>query len=101
MSELQYTFDAEIWRYSGKATWYFVTVPKDISEHIKIFVERKTPGFGSIRLKAKIGSTVWKTSIFPDKKTGSYFLPIKADIRKKEALSEGIQVSVELEFDVS
>jgi len=45
-----------------------------------------------------IGKTSWMTSIFPDKKSTSYLLPIKAEIRKKEQIKENdvILFSIEL-----
>lgn len=58
-------------------------------------------GFGSVRISALIGNTSWQTSIFPDKKSGCYFLPLKADVRKKEKLIDGQTVSVKLGIDVA
>lgn len=45
-------------------------------------------GWGSLPVMATIGKTSWKTSIFPDKKSESYLLPLKAEVRKKEKIYE-------------
>jgi hypothetical protein len=88
-------FKAEVWCYPGKSAWHFVTLPHDIASEIKFFRE-KHRGFGSIRALVKVGRTSWKTSLFPDKKSGSYFLPIKAEIRKKENITNGNKIKVSL-----
>ena len=93
-----FTFKAEVWLWSGKVAWHFVTVPLKLSEDIKGFSDGPRRGFGSIRVKVTIGKTTWGTSIFPEKK-GAYLLPLKADVRKKEHLAVGdaVQVSIALQ----
>jgi hypothetical protein len=88
-------FKAEVWRYPGKSAWYFVTLPHDIASEIKFFRE-KHRGFGSIRVFVKVGKTSWKTSLFPDKKSDSYLLPIKADVRKFENITAGKNIILKL-----
>jgi hypothetical protein len=76
------------------AAWHFYIVPKKDSERIKDAYTnggnknsvRKLRGWGSIPVTVTIGKTTWKTSIFPDKRSGSYLLPLKAEVRKKEGL---------------
>lgn len=53
----------------------------------------KGPGFGSIRVKVKIGKTSWNTSLFPSKE-GSYLLAIKASVRAKEGIGENDVVKI-------
>jgi hypothetical protein len=79
----QYTFTSKVWLYPGMAGWHFTSVPKVESTAIKSSVKVKA-GFGSIPVEVKVGAQVWNTSIFPDKKSGQYLLPIKAAVRKKE-----------------
>ncbi len=94
--EQLHSFEAELWLYSSaKASWYFLTVPPENSHQIRFFAGT-TSGFGSIRVRARIGESRWATSLFPDKKSGCYFLPVKAAIRKAEAMSVGDVVAVEL-----
>lgn len=84
-----YDLQGKVWEYSGNASWVFVTLPLDESGQIKAIYGQNRRGFGSIRVKVTVGSTSWETSIFPDKKSGCYFLPLKADVRKKESIKPG------------
>jgi hypothetical protein len=97
---MEISFSSAIWRWQGDApaAWHFVTLPEEVGAQVK-FVIGKRKGFGMVRLKATIGKTSWKTSIFPDKKSGSFLLPVKADVRKSEKLVEGQSVKVTLLLD--
>ncbi len=88
-----FTLKAKIWLWQGKAAWHFITIPAGLSADIKGFDEMPRRGFGSVPVKVTIGSTTWKTSIFPQKK-GTYILPLKADVRKKEGVAEGDAVQI-------
>ncbi|WP_343562511.1 DUF1905 domain-containing protein [Kiloniella sp. b19] len=95
MMDLDFHFEAELWLYSGKASWYFVTVPNETSEQIRMFQPGRR-GFGSVRVRVSIGETNWKTSLFPDRASGCFFLPVKADVRKKEKLGVGDRLAIEI-----
>jgi len=89
-------FEAELWRVdTAKAPWHFVTVPPEISHQIR-FYAGKTNSFGSIRVRVCIGNSEWATSLFPDTKSGCYFLPVKAVIRRAESLAAGDRITVDL-----
>lgn len=94
--DIDFTFTAELWEYKGKGAWHFATLPPDESAQIKFFHPRKM-GWGSVRVKVRIGNTEWTTSVFPDSKTGAYVLPVKADVRKKEKIVAGDNVKIKLE----
>ena len=81
-----YKFTSEVWLYPGMAGWHFISLPKNQSEAIKKKFGANARGWGSLRVSVTIGKTTWKTSIFPDKKSGTYLLPLKADVRKKEGI---------------
>ena len=85
------------WR-SGKpgTTWHFLTIDGQISAEIRYAALGRTGGFGSIRVEARIGGTVWNTSIFPQRESGGFILPVKAAVRKAEGIGEGDEVLVEL-----
>lgn len=91
-------FTGTIWFWRGPAPWYFVTVPPPQSLELKDISGLVTYGWGMIPVSARIGETVWTTSLFP--KDDQYILPIKADIRKAERLEEGDVVTVRLEVRV-
>ncbi len=86
----------QVWRYHGPAAWYFVTLPAKQSKQIKFHAADQQSAWGSVRVKAKIGKTSWKTSLFPDSKAAAYLLPIKADVRRKEKLEAGSDVNITL-----
>lgn len=92
-------FSGELWVYSTEKTaWHFVSLPRELAHQINFFHPRQPhqPGFGSIRVGVTIGGSEWQTSIFPDKKSQSYFLPIKAEVRARERLTVGDKVEVVL-----
>jgi hypothetical protein len=49
-----------------------------------------------VRVEVCIGSSRWRTSIFPDSKRRTYVLPIKKPIRTAEGLSAGSTATIEL-----
>lgn len=91
-----FAFRAPLWKYSAAAAWYFVTLPRGIADQIRPQAPRV--GFGSVRVQVTVGNTAWKTSVFPDKNSGSYLLPIKAAVRKAEGLQDGVAVDVFMEL---
>ncbi len=98
MITLDFEFSAVLWEYIGNGSWHFLTVPKHISADIKAFTRDSSHGFRTLRTSVLIGETKWLTSLFPDKKSGCYFLPIKASIRKSENLRKGEDVFVKFEI---
>jgi hypothetical protein len=104
-----FNFTAKVWLYpTSKAAWHFASIPKKIGAEIKFLialskaplspVKVKKAAWGSVKVLAKIGNSEWETSIFPDKNTGSYILPLKAEIRKNENIKEGKNVKIFLEI---
>lgn len=91
-------FEAEIRRYPGNAAWHFITVPIEISEEIRARTDGNRRGFGSVRVAVEIGSSRWDTSVFPEKLTGCYFLPVKKPVRRAEQLEDGDTAQVVLEL---
>ena len=96
----EYKIDTVVWLYPGMAGWHFVTIPEDVSTDIKKQFGDLKRGWGSLPVKASIGKTTWETSIFPDKETKVYLLPLKADIRKKERVFVDNKVTLILEIKI-
>ncbi|MEJ2459647.1 MAG: DUF1905 domain-containing protein [Novosphingobium sp.] len=61
-------------------------------------LEGTARGFGSLKVKARIGDTAFATSLFPSKSDGSWLLPVKAAVRKTEDLADGDDLEVFLEI---
>lgn len=91
---MEIEFTGKIWYWRGPAPWYFVTVPADQSDALRVISGVVTYGWGMIPVSARIGGTVWKTSLYP--KDGGYIVPIKAGVRKVERLAEGDEVVIRL-----
>jgi hypothetical protein len=89
---------ATVWQYPGAGGWHFLTLPQEESEIIKEAFGALKQGWGSLPVTVTIGQTVWKTSIFPDSKTGSYLLPLKAEVRKKEKIGIGDTITFSIEI---
>ncbi len=96
MSNGVYAVRARVWRYQGSAAWYFARVPRRASMQIRMARDAPRSAWGSIRVTARIGSTVWKTSLFPDSKSGCYLLPLKADVRRREGIEADATIRVTL-----
>lgn len=92
-----FPFRAAMWLYQGKGAWHFVTLPVDVGAEIRARTAMNRRGWGSVRVSVTIGGSTWQTSIFPDKTSGSYLLPLKETIRSAEHLRVGEQVDVSLD----
>lgn len=90
----------KVWLYPGTTPWHFVSVPKKESEKIKKKFGASARGFGSLPVTITLGKTKWKTSIFPEKRSGEYILPLKAMVRKKEDIMNGDTITFLLEIIV-
>jgi hypothetical protein len=91
-----YTVETRIWRYQGAAAWYFAKLSAEQSADIKARFGAPARGWGSIRVRVRIGKTEWSTSLFPDRKSGTYLFAIKADVRKAENLSDGSHITAQV-----
>jgi hypothetical protein len=93
-----YRTRAKLWRWSGgKASWFFITLPAEVSKKIRLVdAGPRRVGFGSLRVEATIGDSVWQTSIFPSSGLNAYILPVKAAVRKAEKMVEGKSVNVQI-----
>lgn len=90
---LEFSGPLRFWR--GPAPWYFVTVPAQPSGTLKAASGLVTYGWGMIPVRAQVGGTEWKTSLFP--KGGLYVLPVRASVRQAEGIGEGDLVTVQLD----
>ncbi len=93
-----YKIRASVWRYEGFGGWHFVNIPAKQSTMIRALYSVAARPFGSIPVLVTIGKTEWKTSLFPDKKSNSYLLAIKADVRKKENIENGDTIAVKVQI---
>lgn len=102
-----HTVTAKLWIWSSDkapASWHFLTIEGEAAEaiHTLALMRRlesgRRRGWGAMKVSATIGDTQWETSIFPEKGSGGWLLPVKAAVRKAEGLVAGdsVEVSVKL-----
>ncbi|WP_022800901.1 DUF1905 domain-containing protein [Deinococcus ficus] len=91
-SRLQFTGD--LWQWRGPAPHYFVRVPDDLCPFLKDAAALVTYGWGMIPVTVGIGAAEYDTSLFP--KEGGYLVPVRADVRQAQALTEDQPVQVTL-----
>ena len=92
----RFTFTAEVWEHDGPAAWHFISLPEDVTDEIDATFGHQAKGFGSQRVEVTIGKTRWSTSIFPDRKRGTYLLPVKKEVRIVEKLAAGATATIDL-----
>lgn len=78
-----------MWLWPGPAAWHFVSLPADLTEGIKALRGPPSRGWGSVRVEVTAGETVWRTSIFPDNKSGAFSVAVKAEVRRREHIGAG------------
>ena len=86
----EYRFMASLWPWDAKedGSWWFVTVPDDVSDDIEERHGADAGGFGSIKVEVTVGDTTWRTSLFPSNEACAYVLPMKKAVRVAEDLDE-------------
>lgn len=94
---LEFVGKAIEWR--GPAPFVFVPVPAELAEEIKAVSARATYGWGVIPVKARIGGTDYKTSLFP--REGTYLVPVKVAVQMAEGVNVGYEVGVRIEISLS
>ncbi|XVV09059.1 DUF1905 domain-containing protein [Actinoplanes sp. CA-131856] len=96
LRSVEVDFESELWIWDARKgeSWTFVTLPEDASEDIRHLTDGIRRGFGSLRVRASVGSSTWQTSIFPDSQKGAFVLPIKRAIRKAQHLEPGDTAAV-------
>lgn len=93
---MRFTVSGEIWYWRGPAPFHFLPVPEEESRELQAAARLVTYGWGMIPVTARIGSTLWKTSLFP--RQGRYLVPLKDSVRHAHGLERGDHVTVQLEL---
>ena len=89
-------FIGRVHKWSG-GNWYFVTLPAEAATEIRFDAAGLRGGFGSIKVEVGLGDSRWRTSLFPDKQSDSFLLPLQKSIRDAEGLGEGSTAQISLE----
>src|SRR5687767_2345356 len=77
MTSTPYVLTASLWPWKEhEGSWWFVTVPADVSDDIEDRHGSSAGGFGSIKVEVTVGATTWRTSLFPSMEQRAYVLPM-------------------------
>lgn len=98
------TAPLQLWT-GDNGSWHMFVIPEEQSDEIRAHCLMSMRGFKSSRVEATIDdpsagsgrAVTWRTSVFP-MRSGGYFLPVKADVRRKAGIAAGDVVRVELEL---
>jgi len=92
------TVTAPLQLWTGEnGSWHMFVIPEEQSAEILAHCLAAMRGFKSSRVEATIGDVTWRTSVFP-MRSGGYFLPVKADVRRKTDIAAGDEVTVQVEL---
>jgi hypothetical protein len=90
-----FTFTATVWLWKGDSAWHFISLPEDVADEIEAITHGHARGCGSVPVEVRSADVTWQTSIFPDKKSGTYLLPLKKQVRQHlGGCEEGSRVKV-------
>lgn len=87
-------FAGELWEWRGPAPFYWVSIPAERCDEVRDAAELASYGWGTVPVRARIGTTEWETSLFP--KDGGYVLGVKQAVRRAERIDVGDMVEVAL-----
>lgn len=88
------TFTGKVVYWRGPSPFHFVPVPPAEAELIRVIAPMVTYGWGAIPARARIGGTVFTTSLFP--RDGGYLVPLKDAVRRAEGIAVGDTLTMEL-----
>jgi GNAT superfamily N-acetyltransferase len=94
---MDHEFVGEVIEWRGPAPYYFVAVPEPEAVELRAMASAAGYGWGMLPIRARIGSTEWKTSLWS--KDGGYLVPLKDAVRKPRGLDAGDAVTLRLTFD--
>ena len=87
-----FEFETTLVEWRGPSPFYFAPVPAEMSSEIKALAKTLSYGWGVVPVRARIGETEFKTSLFP--REGQFMVPIKDVVRGANDLEVGEPVSI-------
>jgi len=92
-----YNFSAELYLWEARVdSWVFANLPEDVADEIEDAAHEPRRGFGAVKVEVTVGSSTWRTSVFPSKQDATFVLPVKRAILKAEKLAVGDSVRISL-----
>ncbi|HRN30307.1 MAG TPA: DUF1905 domain-containing protein [Terrimesophilobacter sp.] len=91
---MELSFSGVVWYWRGPAPFYFVSVPANVCDDIRLVAHEVTYGWCMIPCDITIGTTTWYTALWP--KDGGYIVPLKKWVRDAEQVDLDDVVEVTL-----
>ena len=92
-------FSGELYLWDSRSdSWVFVNLPEDLADEIEDLQVGPRRGFGAVKVEVTVGTSTWRTSIFPSKSAATFVLPVKRQVLRAESLAPGDHVAVDLEL---
>ena len=99
------TLSLPLRRWQGdRGTYHLVVLDGESGEQVAMHARLhrlefgRQRGFGSVKVVAKVGSTQWKSSLFPQDKSREWVLLISKKVMRAEDLAEGDPVTLDIEL---
>jgi hypothetical protein len=93
MASMDFEFEGPVVEWRGPAPFYFVAIPEEDSEDIKL-AAKGVEYWGQVPVVARIGDLDFTTALFP--RDGRYLLPLKDMVRTSVGLEVEQVVAVAL-----
>ena len=93
---MRFTFVGTVVEWRGPSPYYYAQVPLPVSEEIAQVAATVSYGWGAVPVDARIGTTDFRTSLFP--KDGRYLLPLRDAVRRAEGIGVDDRVHVEMQL---
>jgi len=93
MSAMDFEFEGAVVEWRGPAPYYFVRVPEEESEDIKV-AAKGLEYWGQVPVVVRIEGTEFTTALFP--KDGRYLIPLKDVVRREVGVDLDEVVTVAL-----
>jgi hypothetical protein len=90
---ISFTGPLKMWS-NDEGRMHFMSVPEEISGEIRAHAMLVRRGFGSVKVEVTLDDVTWRTSVFPSKSSGGYFLPVKIDVVRKTGIAADDEVTV-------
>jgi hypothetical protein len=91
---MEFRFSSTVIEWRGPAPFFFSTTPSEVTELIETSAGHLSYGWGCIPVDVTIGKTTFYTALIP--REGTYFIPLKAAVRKTENISLGDHLDIKL-----
>jgi hypothetical protein len=89
--QMDFELEGPVIEWRGPAPFYFVQVPEDESEDIKV-AAKGVEYWGQVPVVVHLGEVRFSTALFP--KDGRYLVPLKDAVRKQTGVALGDVVTL-------